>query len=116
MAVTLDISDDYAIFDNPESVTVTLKRASGNDTATVDNALRGALSRDQVLALGGSLMADHCTWFIPNDQLISGGASRVIKPKDTIAPSGEVWTVSDAKMVAAGGSKSGWQCWCVKER
>lgn len=116
MAVTLDISADYAIFDNVESVTVSMKRASGTKTKVVASALRGALSRNELLALGGALLSDHCTWFIPHAELIDGDPTRVIKPKDTIAPSGEVWTVVDVKLVAIGSSKSGWQCACVKER
>jgi hypothetical protein len=113
MAVTVDISDDFLFFDNFESVTVTLKRTS-NLSATIANALRGALSRSELNALGVMLPETVATWFIPYDQLIEDQSGQEMREGDTIAPSGESWHVKSVKVVGAGGSISGWNCICYK--
>lgn len=112
--MSLDLTDDYDLFDNTEAVTVTLQQRSiGGSTATVsiDTALRRAVDlRNPVYA---QMLARHegTTWHIAVDEL---GASNDIRPGDLITDSaGDAWTVKDSQLQTL---SSRWRAVCRKEQ
>lgn len=111
----MDISSDYTIFDNPESVIVTLKGSGGDQQVTIDNALRGTLTRREADALGLQLSTDGTAWFIPNAQLTADDGQRTIELRDTITAGSEAWTVENVVTVRMGSSVSGFRCLCTKQ-
>ena len=70
--MTLNVDNDYLIFDNTESVTVTRERTDGDDSVTVDNALRRAISRAELSAAGVRITGRELVWNIPKTQLGDG--------------------------------------------
>jgi hypothetical protein len=77
MAVTLDLSTDYLVWDDPEAVTLTSVRNGGNATAAVANAFRLQLTTRELAASGGAYQALDRVFLVPRAELPAGWACKV---------------------------------------
>lgn len=112
--MAIDITDDYAIFDNTESLTLILKRNAGDTSVTVANGLRGRLSRSELTSLGAYLNGDELSFFLPGDQV---GSSNTIYSGDTVTDGASaVYTITSTSRSELGTSLSGWRCIVRPER
>ena len=50
--MTLDISGDYVIFDNSETITLRQIRPDGATSVTIENAVAGVVNRQRLAAAG----------------------------------------------------------------
>lgn len=92
--MALDVSGDYAVIDNTETVTYYQRatQSTFSDTPiTVTNALRRVTTREQLESAGASLKSVSLTWHIWKGLL---GANVIPKNGDVIQDSsGLRWTV-----------------------
>ncbi len=107
--MNLNVDDDYLIFDNTESVTVTLKRSAGDEEVVVTKALRRALTREDRRTVA-TLKADSTTWHVAVTQL---GATKTLKNGDTITAGAEIWHV---KAVTLNTWRTRWRAVCTLGR
>ena len=95
MPLTLDLSADYAVFDNLEAITYTAVKNAGNVTASIPKALKRALNFKELAASGGVYTSKDGKFIVPTTLLTA--ASIVPKPADLITDGdGVVWTVLEA--------------------
>jgi hypothetical protein len=119
--VELDLSEDYLVWDNPETVTVEAVRrsphppsddlfrpgATGPSVPTLWDpshseaeaalvAKRRALTRRELLASGGVYTAADMVWLVPAAEMVPG---KDIKPGDAVRDQdGRRWTVLDLQL------------------
>lgn len=110
MTLAADIADDYTIFDNTETVTLTPKNPAGTADSSV-TALRGPVTRQQAAQMGGGFVAspNHCSFAI----FIATLGSTVPRPGDTITDAASVvWNVLMAQQATL---QSRYDCLAVKQ-
>lgn len=85
--MALDMSTDYLIWDNPEAVTVEVRKlnrqfgTSAGDTFAASTAKRRALTWKELTASGGAYTGQDLVWLIPQAVL---DEDRVIKAGDVV--------------------------------
>tara|TARA_R100000808_G_scaffold1984_1_gene8411 strand:+ start:2327 stop:2665 length:339 start_codon:yes stop_codon:yes gene_type:complete len=109
----IDITDDFAIFDNTEAGTLTIRLAAGDSTIAITNALRSPLSTVENGRMGGMFETDRLSFFFP-----AGEATTRPSPGDafTVTSSSVVYTIENVSDVAFGNSVSGYSCQVTPER
>lgn len=112
MAVTLDMTDDYQIFDNTESVKVTLRNDSALEV-TVGNALKRQIRAREQNAYGALLTNSSVIWEIPQAQLGTGKKVSEGDYIDGIDNVAEKWTVVRVDHCNSG---TRWRCYCNDRR
>ena len=106
MAITLDISDDFAIFDNTEAATLILRRNAGDTGVSIPNSLRGAMSTIEPARLGVATLTHDLSIFLPADEV---GATAP-EPGDSITIVVTVYWIHQVRRVELGSSLSGYIC------
>ncbi len=107
--MAIDVSTDHLIFDNTESVTVTLKRAGGESVVQIDNALEQQVDRREVEAAGVRITGKVKSWSIAKAEM----GSKEFMEGDTVKNSDGVWTVKSVNLKTW---NSSWVVVCQKER
>lgn len=101
MTVTLDFTEDYAVWDNTEAVKLVLKRspANGGDvTFSVATALRLPVTVREAAASGGAYTTRDTTWRVPGILTPKLNADRLLAPvpgDQVLATDNTKWTVLD---------------------
>lgn len=96
VAMTLDLSTDYLVWDGRETVTFTAhQHASPTDTNyTLTDALRRALTFKEMAASGGVYTTQDRRWIIPQAMLTAAGFAGKPRPADWLTDAqGVRWTV-----------------------
>lgn len=96
MAVTLDLSDDYLIWDNRETITYTAEKRSGDSAYVIDDCKRRALTYRELAFSGGAYTSGDRAWLIPT-AVIPDGITPKIADRVT-DDDGAVWTVLEAAL------------------
>lgn len=113
MAYTIDVSNDYTFFDNPESVTIALKRSAGTTTLTTRTVFRRQLSRDDVQAGDAHLRSDVMVFHVPETELFEV-SQYDMREGDEITDAAIVgWIVKSAQHQSRA---TRWRCICRKAR
>jgi head-tail adaptor len=105
MSASLDLSNDFAVFDGAETVTLRGPRTSSGvePTAVSLPGLRRKLTVREIEASGGKYAASDVRWHLPEAELPSAPAlGSVIVDAD-----GRAWTILEATRVTLG---SRWSC------
>lgn len=105
MSASLDVSNDFAVFDGAETVTLHGPRTSNGvePTAVSLPALRRVLTVREVEASNGKYAASDVRWHLPDAELPNAPAlGSVIVDAD-----GRAWTILEATRVTLG---SRWSC------
>lgn len=111
MAVTVDMSQNYRIWDNTETVSVWLNRTAPA-TVAIDVALRGKITRRDETALLAVQDTAEMTWDVPQALLNPTALGRVIKRDDRITDAGAVvFAVVTCELVESG---TCWHCLCKR--
>jgi hypothetical protein len=112
MPNVLDVSDDYLLWDNTESATVTIKRAGvANVARSVSRALRRGINGNDAQVAGVQIGSDSVVWNIAVAELETGDE---IEEGDTITDSSSVvWIV---KAVSLFTWRTRWRAVCTKSR
>ena len=114
MAYTIDRTNDYTFFDNPETVTIGLKRSAGVTGLTSRTAFRRQLSRDDLAAGDAWLRSDALVFHLPENELLEAGTQHDIREGDEISDADSVgWIVKSAQHQSI---QSRWRCMCRKAR
>ena len=114
MAYTIDVSNDYTFFDNPESVTLLLKRNAGTTTLTTRTVFRRQLSRDDVQAGDAWLRSDVRVFHVPEKELFEVATQYDMREGDEITDADSVgWIVKSAQHQSRA---TRWRCICRKAR
>ena len=88
--MTLDISGDYTIFDNGETVTLRQIRPEGASSVTVANAVAGVVNRARLAAAGIEIVGDEKSFSLNATQC----GTRGVQVDDIIIDSADVrWRV-----------------------
>ena len=88
--MTLDISGDYTVFDNGETVTLRQIRPDGATSVTVDNAVAGVVNRQRLAAAGIEIVGDEKGFSLNASQT----GSRGVQVDDIITDSANLrWRV-----------------------
>jgi len=88
--MTLDISGDYTIFDNGETVTLRQIRPDGATSVTVDNAVAGVVNRGRLAAAGIEIVGDEKSFSLNATQC----GTRVVEVDDIVMDAAGVrWRV-----------------------
>lgn len=96
MAVTLDLSDDYLIWDNRETITYTVEKRAGDVAHTIDDCKRRALTYRELAFSGGAYTSGDRAWLIPTVKLPAGVTPKIA---DRVTDGGgTAWTVLDAAL------------------
>ena len=92
--MALDLSQDYKIWDNRETITYTVEARSGNLVHTINDCKRRALTYKELAAGGGAYTGGDRAWLIPVAVLPSGVAPKIA---DRVTDAGgTAWTVLEA--------------------
>lgn len=95
--MTLEIDDDYLMFDGTESVTLTLRRVSGDVEVSIANALRQPMTRRFAQAGGVSIEEADTVFSVPDAQLNPSGNGRRVQSLDLVEDAaGVVYVVIQA--------------------
>jgi head-tail adaptor len=100
MAVALDLTSDYLVFDGLESVTFTSKKAAGNVQTVISKALGRAPTYRELSVSQGVYTAQDKVWIVPKTLL----DPTTPKPADFITAGSDNWTALEVKKTALGSS------------
>ena len=95
--MTLDISDDYTIFDGGEVVTLRQIRPDGATSVTVDNAVSGPVDRRRAAMAGIDITGDERSFSLNATQ---PGARGVQVDDIVIDSTGERWRVLSTSLAS----------------
>ena len=85
MPLTLDFTDDYLIWDNPEKVVYSITKRGASVELRVSNAIRHRTKVSQAGPSNGVMLNKAITWFLPSKLLAAPGNVLVqAKPGDRI--------------------------------
>ena len=88
--MSLDISGDYTIFDNGETITLRQIRPDGATSVTVSNAVAGVVNRQRLAAAGIEITGDEKAFSLNASQC----GSRGVEVDDIITDSANIrWRV-----------------------
>lgn len=95
--MTLDISDDYQIFDGGEVVTLRQIRPDGATSVTVDNAISGPVDRRRAAMAGIDITGDERSFSLNATQ----PGTRGVQVDDIVIDStGERWRVLSTSLAS----------------
>ena len=97
MALTLNIADDYKVWDGLEPITFARTRKAGSPQLDViDSALRGQLTTKEIAASNGAYTSLDRVWLIPATLMVA-----IAKPGDkVIDQDGSTWTALQVDLIA----------------
>ncbi|MFO0919442.1 MAG: hypothetical protein U0872_14175 [Planctomycetaceae bacterium] len=109
------VAGKFGLIPNREAVTVSLQRADGVTTVSIDNAWRKPVKYDRIVNLGLAIGTQVEEWHIPDSELNADGAGREIKPSnDSIEDSsGSVYVVLASQLKTL---RTVWVCLAQKQR
>lgn len=111
MPVTVDMSDNYLVWDNTEAVVVQLRRTA-NEDVNIAVAKGGSIRRRDETAL--LLVQDTAekSWNVPNKLLNPANNGREIRREDRITDeAGVVWSAVVVSRIECG---CVWRCLCKR--
>lgn len=107
--MSLDLSDEYLVFDGTEPVTLTYHRAAGDNSRRVDHALREPV-KIQVSAGEWIISDKECFWNLWKKEVGSIEPIQNDRIKDC---KGKVWVIQDVENPTLA---TRFRCRCVLER
>ena len=112
--MSIDISSDYLLADNTESVTFTSDPNGTPSAVTVANASRRQVNRQELQFGGVGISADDIIWVLPASQL----GSLEPRPNDTITDAASnVYRIGNSiHKRQLGNSTTHWRVATVKDR
>lgn len=91
---------DYLHWEMPLSVTVTIRRASGDTEIETDYAFRLDSTRARSAFGGVALANDERGWIVPANELLVDATQHALQQGDTIAEDdGTTWTITRVQTV-----------------
>lgn len=112
MTITVDMRDNYKTWDNPQPVTLTLKRNAGTSTVAISVALKGPINRRDQQQLTMLQDVADCAWDIPDVLLNPAANARRIVRGDIIKDAANVeFMVGQVNLVE---SDTCWHCLCSR--
>lgn len=101
MAFRDDIANDLsAVMDNLETITITLKRVSGNETVTVTGANRSAMMRKDNSLGGTQIEEDDLRFTFETNNFVPTTKAAEIRRLDLVTDAANVvYIVQDAKLL-----------------
>ena len=101
MAFRDDIANDLSeVMDNLETITITLKRAGGTETVTVESANRSAMSRRNNSLGGAQIEEDDLRFTFQANHFVPVTNAAEIRRLDLVTDAdGVVYIVQDAKLL-----------------
>lgn len=106
MALTLDIGNDYEIFDNSQPVR--LVRAANDEHVEIDDALNSPFTAAQVAASGGAYSLTDLQWSFP---VVQAGSPPEVDDLIYDNVNDQVWKIY---MVAQVAFATRYQCTCKR--
>ena len=97
----INLAEDLLLVDNVQSVTLTLKRSSGDVSVTIDHANNGPLDKNLDSSFGTE--GNAYAWTIPDVELNPASEGREIRPQDELNDGTHVYVVLTASNGACGG-------------
>ena len=107
--MTVNTAEDLLLVDNVQAVTLTLKRAAGDVTVTIDHANGGQLQKSQEEGIEGNVYP----WTIPDVELNPASNGYEIRPDDVLNDGIHNYVVLTASQGACGGK---WNATTVRDR
>lgn len=98
----MDLSGDWRVWDNRESITYVVESRSGDTSHSVADCKRRALTFRELATSGGAYTAGDRAWLIPVQRLPSGVTPKIADR--VLDAGGTAWTVLDAGL-------NTWQTW-----
>ncbi|MBS0207143.1 MAG: hypothetical protein JSS49_30070 [Planctomycetes bacterium] len=101
MTTDVNTAEDLLLVDNVQTVTLTLKRASGDVSIDIDHANNGPLDKNLEASYGTE--GNVYSWTIPDVELNPAGDGREIRPLDELNDGTHDYVVVASTNGACGG-------------